>query len=61
MIELEEERYPKFKNKLMKTIRIIREKGYMNEYSHLTDDEVFEWWKSKKGIKQWCEENGRMP
>lgn len=60
MIELEEERYPKFKNKLLKTIRKIRESGYFRLYPHLTDDEIFEWWKSKKSIKQWCEENNRM-
>lgn len=28
----------------------------MNHYTDLTDEEVFNWWTSKQGIKRWyCE------
>ena len=47
------ERYPKYKAIIIRTIRRLRENGYMNEYQDLTDEEVFRWWVSKKGIKEW--------
>jgi len=37
-----------------------RENGYMNCYADLTDAEVFRWWLSKKGIKQWYAENKKQ-
>lgn len=32
----------------------------MNLYKDLTDEEVFRWWVSKKGIKEWYYENKRQ-
>ena len=47
-----EERYPKYKDAIIRTIHRLREKGYMSNYTDLTDEEVFEWWKSKMSIKE---------
>lgn len=52
--------YPKYKNLIMRTIHRLRENGYMNCYADLTDAEVFRWWVSKKGIKQWYAENKKQ-
>lgn len=41
----------------MRTIHRLRENGYMNQYTDLTDEEVFRWWISKQGIKHWYAEN----
>ena len=51
------EEYPKYKALMLRTIYRLRANGYMNNYAKLTDEEVFEWWVSKKGIKQWYAEN----
>lgn len=45
--------YPKYKALILRTIHQLRENGYMNSYKDLTDDEVFEWWISKEGIRKW--------
>lgn len=49
--------YPKYRDLMMRTIKRLRENGYMNEYPDLTDEEVFSWWISKKGIRQWYTDN----
>lgn len=51
------EKYPKYKTLMLRTICKLRANGYMNNYADLTDEEVFEWWISKKNIKQWYFEN----
>lgn len=51
------ELYPKYKDLILRTIRRLRENGYMSEYTDLTDEEVFEWWVSKEGIKKWYSNN----
>lgn len=51
------ENYPKYKDLIIRTIHRLREYGYMNQYSELTDTELFRWWISKKSIKQWYSEN----
>lgn len=45
--------YPKYKALIIRTIHKLRENGYMNSYQDLTDQEVFEWWISKEGIRKW--------
>lgn len=45
--------YPKYKALLLRTIKTLRANGYMNNYTDLTDEEVFEWWISKEGIRKW--------
>lgn len=49
--------YPKYKDMILRTIRRLRENGYMNCYTDLTDAEVFKWWISKQGIKEWYAKN----
>lgn len=49
--------YPKYRDLIIRTIHRLRENGYMDRYTDLTDQEVFEWWLSKKGIKKWYFEN----
>lgn len=49
--------YPKYRALMLRVIRKLREGGYMNQYPDLTDDEVFAWWVSKKGIRTWYGEN----
>lgn len=56
------ERYPKYKEAIIKTIAQIRRddddrRMYGDAYPDLTPEEIFEWWTSKKGIKQWIAEN----
>lgn len=45
--------YPKYKDLILRTIHRLRENGYMNKYSDLTDEEVFEWWISKESMEKW--------
>ena len=48
--------YPRYKALILRTIHRLRENGYMNHYTDLTDEEVFNWCTSKQGIKHWyCE------
>lgn len=49
--------YPKYRALILRTIRRLRENGYMNQYQDLTDEEVFAWWISKQGIRHWYAEN----
>lgn len=50
--------YPKYKDLILRTIRRLRENGYMmNQYPDLTDKEVFDWWVSKRGLKEWYYDN----
>lgn len=56
-IRQDAERYPKYKDTILRTIHKLRENGYLNQYTDLTDSEVFEWWISKKGLKVWYFEN----
>lgn len=45
--------YPKYRALIMRTIHRLRENGYMKSYRDLADEEVFELWTSKVGIKTW--------
>ena len=45
--------YPKYKEALLRTIHRLRLNGYMKKYKELTDEEVYQWWISKQGIKIW--------
>lgn len=47
-----EKRYPKYKDAIIRTIHRIREGHFLNDYKDLTDEEVFEWWKSKINMKE---------
>ena len=48
--------YPRYKALILRTIHRLRENGYMNHYTDLTDEEVFNWWTSKQSIRHWyCE------
>ena len=45
--------YPKYYALILRTIHQLRANGYMNSYPDLTDEEVFNWWISKEGIRKW--------
>ena len=47
-----EKRYPKYKAAIIRTIHRLREGDFVSEYKDLTDEEVFEWWKSKISMKE---------
>lgn len=49
--------YPKYKALILRTIHRLRENGYMSKYRDLNDEEVFEWWISKKNIQKWYYDN----
>lgn len=51
------EEYPQYKALIIRTINKLRQNGYMNNYTDLTDEEIFDWWISKKNIKQWYSDN----
>lgn len=50
-IRIEEKRYPKYKDAILRTIHKLREKGYMNNYEWATDNDIYEWWVSKENAK----------
>ena len=46
--------FPNLKRKMLETIHGLRSKGiYMAEFTDKTDEEVLEWWMSKKNIKEY--------
>ena len=47
-----EKRYPKYREAFIRTIHRLRLNGYLNDYPDLSDEEVFEWWITKKGAKE---------
>lgn len=53
----EVEQYPKYKALIIRTIHKLRDNGYMNNYSSLTDEEIFEWWLSKDNMEKWFYEH----
>lgn len=52
-IEREVHMYPKYYSRVIRLIGRLRENGYLSDYADLTDEEVFEWWKSKQPLKNW--------
>lgn len=52
--------YPKYKDSIIRTIHRLRDGGYMSDYMDLTDQEIFDWWISKKPIKQWYSEQKKQ-
>lgn len=51
-----ERRYPKYKAAIVRTINKLRAGSYVKGYEDLTDEEVFEWWISKKNIAEFYSE-----
>lgn len=53
------ERYPKYKAAIIRTIHKIRNGGggYANDYPELTDEQIFDWWTGKTGIKKYYAKN----
>lgn len=46
--------FPNLKKKMLKTIHTLREtSNYASEYKDKTDEELLEWWMSKKNIKEY--------
>jgi phosphoadenosine phosphosulfate reductase len=46
-----EVRYPRYKAAFIRTIHKLREGNFLNDYPDATDEEVFEWWISKRNAK----------
>ena len=66
MASLKEQRrmerdYPKYKNQYLRTIRKLREyreaHDMPNPYESMTDEQVFQWWLSKKSLDAWKADN----
>lgn len=66
MASLKEQRrmerdYPKYKNQYLRTIRKLREyreaHDMPNPYGSMTDEQVFQWWLSKKSLDAWKADN----
>lgn len=66
MASLKEQRrmerdYPKYKNQYLRTIRKLREyreaHDLPNPYGSMTDEQVFQWWLSKKSLDAWKADN----
>ena len=53
--------YPKYKRQYLRTIRKLREyreaNGLDDYYKDMTDEDVFQWWLSKKNLKAWKADN----
>lgn len=60
-INMAKKRYPKYAAAIIRTIHKIRNRenggGTWMTIPNLTDEQVFEWWTSKKSIKKWYAEN----
>lgn len=56
-IEFFEQKYPKYKDAIMKHFRIYLANSHHND---MDADEYYEWWKSKKSIKEWIGEKQQM-
>lgn len=52
-INKEIRRYPKYYAMMLRTIHKIRERGGLAMFDGLTDEDVFEWWKSKINLEAW--------
>lgn len=52
-IRMDETKFPKWKENILKTIHKLREQGFANSYQDLTDEEIYEWWVSKRNMKEW--------
>lgn len=52
-INREIRRYPKYYDMMIRTICKIRQEGGLRVFAGLTDDDVFEWWKSKINREAW--------
>lgn len=46
-----EARYPRYKAAFIRTIHKLREGNWLNDYPDATDEEVFQWWLSKRNAK----------
>lgn len=53
--------YPKYKRQYLRTIRKLREyreeNGLPDYYKNMTDEDVFQWWLSKKSLDAWKADN----
>ena len=58
-IEFFEQKYPKYKNAIMKHFRIYLANNPRTTYE-MDADEYYDWWKSKKSIKEWMGEKQQM-
>ena len=58
-IELFEQKYPKYKDAIMKHFRIYFDKNPITTYN-MDADEYYECWKAKKSIKEWMGEKQQM-
>ena len=58
-IEFYEQKYPKYKDAIMKHFRIYLANNPMTTYE-MDADELYDWWKSKKSIKEWMGEKQQL-
>lgn len=59
--EMAKERYPKYKAAIIRTIHKIRNResggGMWTTIPNLTDEQIFDWWTGKTGIKEYYAKN----
>ena len=58
-IEFFEQKYPKYKDAIMKHFRIYLANNPRTTYK-MDADEYYDWWKSKKSLKEWMGEKQQM-
>ena len=58
-IEFFEQKYPKYKDAIMKHFRIYLANNTRTTYN-MDADEYYDWWKSKKSLKKWIGEKQQM-
>lgn len=58
-IEFYEQKYPKYKDAIIKHFRIYLANNPRTDYN-MDADELYDWWKSKKSIKEWIGEKQQM-
>lgn len=58
-IEFFEQKYPKYKDAIMKNFRIYLANNPRTTYE-MDADEYYDWWKSKKSLKEWIGEKQQL-
>lgn len=58
-IEFFEQKYPKYKDAIMKNFRIYLANNPRTTYD-MDADEYYDWWKSKKSLKEWIGEKQQL-
>lgn len=49
--------FPRYHALILRTIKRLREVGFLSRYPELTSEQIFDWWQSKQNFASWLMEN----